>query len=176
MADELTQWAQYHATLFGLDTERDAEMLLAWVDVFREAGYDAGELREASQWLAAHDAPRYRSDPLAAIQAHVRQRRERQLTRRDQAPDDRGACTLCGGSGRVIVPDPRAELNVSAEIGRGEPPRVFDAAPGCRFRWRCPLAIDECSHVTPALEELRPHQQVACHVARSGAEVKAFTS
>jgi peptide/nickel transport system ATP-binding protein len=74
------------------------------------------------------------------------------------------------------VPDPRAELNVSAETGRGEPPRVLDPAPGCRFRWRCPLAIDECSQVTPALEELRPRQQVACHVARSGAEVKAFTS
>jgi peptide/nickel transport system ATP-binding protein len=74
------------------------------------------------------------------------------------------------------VPDPRAELNVSAETGRGEPPRVFDPSPGCRFRWRCPLAIDECSQVTPPLEELRPRQQVACHVARSGADVKAFTS
>jgi peptide/nickel transport system ATP-binding protein len=74
------------------------------------------------------------------------------------------------------VPDPRAELNVSAETGRGEPPRVFDPSPGCRFRWRCPLAIDECGRVTPELAELRPGQQVACHVARSGAEVKAFTS
>jgi peptide/nickel transport system ATP-binding protein len=74
------------------------------------------------------------------------------------------------------VPDPRAELNVSAETGRGEPPRVFDPAPGCRFRWRCPLAVDECGRVTPPLEELRPGQQVACHVASSGAEVKAFTT
>jgi peptide/nickel transport system ATP-binding protein len=74
------------------------------------------------------------------------------------------------------VPDPRAELNVGAATDRGEPPRVFDPSPGCRFRWRCPLAIDECARVTPELEELRPRQQVACHVARSGAEVKAFTS
>lgn len=47
---------------------------------------------------------------------------------------------------------------------------------GCRFRWRCPLAVDECSLRTPPLEELRPAQHVACHVARSGAEVRAFTA
>jgi peptide/nickel transport system ATP-binding protein len=74
------------------------------------------------------------------------------------------------------VPDPRAELNVGAETDQGEPPRVFDPSPGCRFRWRCPLAIDECARVTPELKELRPAQQVACHVAASGAEVRAFTS
>ena len=38
------------------------------------------------------------------------------------------------------VPDPRAPLDVTAEAGRGEPPRVIDPSPGCRFRWRCPLA------------------------------------
>jgi peptide/nickel transport system ATP-binding protein len=72
------------------------------------------------------------------------------------------------------VPDPRAPLNIGAETDRGEPPRVIDPAPGCRFRWRCPLAIDECAHVTPELSELAPDHDVACHVARSGAEVKAF--
>jgi peptide/nickel transport system ATP-binding protein len=72
------------------------------------------------------------------------------------------------------VPDPRAPLNVSAEAGRGEPPRVIDPTPGCRFRWRCPLAIDECHQVTPELSELGPDHEAACHVARSGAEVKAF--
>jgi peptide/nickel transport system ATP-binding protein len=72
------------------------------------------------------------------------------------------------------VPDPRAPLTIGAETDRGEPPRVIDPAPGCRFRWRCPLAIDECSQVTPELSELAPDHDVACHVARSGAEVKAF--
>ncbi len=76
------------------------------------------------------------------------------------------------------VPDPRAELNVGATTDRGEPPRVLDPAPGCRFRWRCPLATDECARVTPPLEELRPGQHAACHVAAaaaaSGAEVRAF--
>jgi oligopeptide/dipeptide ABC transporter ATP-binding protein len=72
------------------------------------------------------------------------------------------------------VPDPRAPLNIAAETDRGEPPKVIDPVPGCRFRWRCPLAIDECAHVTPELSELAPDHDVACHVARSGAEVKAF--
>jgi peptide/nickel transport system ATP-binding protein len=72
------------------------------------------------------------------------------------------------------VPDPRAPLKITAQTDRGEPPRVIDPVPGCRFRWRCPLAIDECHQVTPELSELAPDHEVACHVARSGAEVRAF--
>jgi peptide/nickel transport system ATP-binding protein len=72
------------------------------------------------------------------------------------------------------VPDPRAELNVTAATDRGEPPRVIDPPPGCRFRFRCPLAMETCYTATPKLEELAPRHDVACHVAQSGAEVKAF--
>jgi peptide/nickel transport system ATP-binding protein len=72
------------------------------------------------------------------------------------------------------VPDPRAPLSIGAETDRGEPPRVINPVPGCRFRWRCPLAIDECQTVTPELSELGPDHEAACHVARSGAEVRAF--
>jgi peptide/nickel transport system ATP-binding protein len=72
------------------------------------------------------------------------------------------------------VPDPKAPL---AEVtDRGEPPRVVDPSPGCRFRWRCPLAMDTCQTVTPVLADLVPGHQVACHVAQPGAEVKAFAS
>src|SRR5215472_3369052 len=75
------------------------------------------------------------------------------------------------------VPDPRAPLSVAAETDRGEPPRVIDPVPGCRFRWRCPLAIDTCAQVTPELAELRPTHSAACHVAQnSPEEVQAFTA
>ena len=47
------------------------------------------------------------------------------------------------------VPDPRAPLSVDPAADRGEPPRVVDPAPGCRFRWRCPLAVDTCAQITP---------------------------
>jgi oligopeptide/dipeptide ABC transporter ATP-binding protein len=73
------------------------------------------------------------------------------------------------------VPDPRTEPNVTAETDRGEPPRVIDPTPGCRFRWRCPLAIDICATTTPELMQLTPDHDAACHVAQSGAEVKAFS-
>ncbi len=54
------------------------------------------------------------------------------------------------------VPDPKAELTIGADTDRGEPPRVINPTPGCRFRWRCPLAIDICHSVTPSLAELVP--------------------
>jgi oligopeptide/dipeptide ABC transporter ATP-binding protein len=72
------------------------------------------------------------------------------------------------------VPDPRAPLTVGAATDRGEPPKVIDPAPGCRFRWRCPLAIDECHTVTPPLRELLPGHSAACHVARPDAATEAF--
>jgi peptide/nickel transport system ATP-binding protein len=65
------------------------------------------------------------------------------------------------------VPDPRAPLNVTAETDRGEPPKVVNPTPGCRFRWRCPLAIDECAEITPEPRELAPRHSAACHVATS---------
>jgi peptide/nickel transport system ATP-binding protein len=74
------------------------------------------------------------------------------------------------------VPDPRAPLSVAAETDRGDPPKVIDPAPGCRFRWRCPLAIDTCAQITPELAELSPGHDAACHVAQTTAEeVKAFS-
>ncbi|HEX6449498.1 MAG TPA: ABC transporter ATP-binding protein [Trebonia sp.] len=93
------------------------------------------------------------------------------------------------------VPDPKAppppEEAIEAASGeRGEPPKVIDPAPGCRFRPRCPVAINKCEIVTPELRELRDGsalagngadttapaaRQAACHVAASGAEVRAFS-
>ncbi len=72
------------------------------------------------------------------------------------------------------VPDPRAPLGVDAETDRGEPPKVINPTPGCRFRWRCPVAIEMCETITPALLSIADGHEAACHVAQSGAEVKAF--
>ena len=63
------------------------------------------------------------------------------------------------------VPDPRAELGLADARDVGEPPKVVNPTPGCRFRPRCPLAIAECETVTPALRELADGRRVACHVA-----------
>lgn len=65
------------------------------------------------------------------------------------------------------VPDPRAPLTVAADSDTGEPPRVIDPSPGCRFRWRCPLAVDTCAQVTPQPRLLAPEHLAACHVAEA---------
>jgi peptide/nickel transport system ATP-binding protein len=77
------------------------------------------------------------------------------------------------------VPDPKAPppslAALAAATGeRGEPPKVIDPKPGCRFRPRCPVAIDVCESVTPELKPIGV-AAAACHVAQSGAEVKAFS-
>jgi peptide/nickel transport system ATP-binding protein len=63
------------------------------------------------------------------------------------------------------VPDPRRPLDEPATADAGEPPRVVDPLPGCRFQPRCPYAIEECKTVTPQLGEVAPSQLAACHVA-----------
>ncbi len=66
----------------------------------------------------------------------------------------------------VADPLEKAE-SISADTG--EPPRVIDPSEGCRFRWRCPYAIDKCAEVTPRPMPIGP-SRVACHVAVAEAE------
>jgi peptide/nickel transport system ATP-binding protein len=61
------------------------------------------------------------------------------------------------------VADPRERVeHITADTG--EPPRVINPTEGCRFRWRCPLAIEKCAKVTPLLTPIAS-TEVACHVA-----------
>jgi peptide/nickel transport system ATP-binding protein len=96
------------------------------------------------------------------------------------------------------VPDPKApppslEALAAAAGEHGEPPKVINPSPGCRFQPRCPVSVAECATRTPTLLPLGlPSEQqqtrnrdgssdservieVACHVAQSGAEVVAFS-
>jgi peptide/nickel transport system ATP-binding protein len=70
------------------------------------------------------------------------------------------------------VPDPRAPITITA-ADTGEPPRVVDPGEGCRFRWRCPLAMDRCATETPALAEASPGHAAACHVTVPAATAQA---
>jgi oligopeptide/dipeptide ABC transporter ATP-binding protein len=63
------------------------------------------------------------------------------------------------------VPDPRSPFDDSVTVDAGEPPKVVDPKPGCRFQPRCPYAIEECKTVTPQLGEVAESQLAACHVA-----------
>jgi peptide/nickel transport system ATP-binding protein len=66
------------------------------------------------------------------------------------------------------VADPREKLQ-SISADSGEPPRVINPTEGCRFRWRCPYAIEKCAQVTPRPEPLGS-RLVACHVALADPE------
>lgn len=65
----------------------------------------------------------------------------------------------------AAVPDPRTSRAETLPIDAGEPPRVVDPSEGCRFRWRCPLAVERCGQVTPRLCLVRPAHMAACHLA-----------
>ncbi|HET7516304.1 MAG TPA: oligopeptide/dipeptide ABC transporter ATP-binding protein, partial [Actinomycetes bacterium] len=43
----------------------------------------------------------------------------------------------------------------------GSPPSLLDPPPGCRFRDRCPLAVDKCAEQPPFVE-VAPEHFVAC--------------
>jgi len=61
------------------------------------------------------------------------------------------------------------EIDMAARRTRlvlpGEPPDAASPPPGCVFHPRCPLAIERCATEVPALREVRPGRQAACHRA-----------
>jgi len=60
----------------------------------------------------------------------------------------------------IPIPDPKQKRN--RIILQGDVPTPINPPSGCRFRTRCPLAIDECAHIDPELREISPGHQVAC--------------
>ncbi|MGP0048584.1 MAG: oligopeptide/dipeptide ABC transporter ATP-binding protein [Solirubrobacteraceae bacterium] len=82
------------------------------------------------------------------------------------------------GPTETVLSDPKhpyTQLLLSAVAGvqgkvetisadTGEPPRVINPSEGCRFRSRCPYAIEKCAQVTPRPKPIGS-TLVACHVA-----------
>ena len=64
------------------------------------------------------------------------------------------------------VPDPRVQLGLTDE-DIGEPPKVINPDAGCRFRWRCPYAQEQCAGATPPLGPLSVGHLAACFVSTS---------
>jgi oligopeptide/dipeptide ABC transporter ATP-binding protein len=66
---------------------------------------------------------------------------------------------------RSAVPEIDPAARRSRLVLPGEPPDAASPPPGCVFHPRCPLATDRCASEVPALREVRPGRQVACHRA-----------
>jgi len=60
----------------------------------------------------------------------------------------------------IPVPDPKAKRD--RIILKGDVPNARNPPSGCRFRTRCPIAIDECARIDPELREVSPGHAVAC--------------
>ncbi|HEY5304270.1 MAG TPA: ABC transporter ATP-binding protein [Acidimicrobiales bacterium] len=64
----------------------------------------------------------------------------------------------------ATAPDPRLPLAHDTDVqDLGEPPKVINPGPGCRFAPRCPLAMDQCRLSTPTMVHLSPTQRAACY-------------
>jgi oligopeptide/dipeptide ABC transporter ATP-binding protein len=60
----------------------------------------------------------------------------------------------------IPIPDPRHKRE--RIVLEGDVPTPINPPSGCRFRTRCPWAIDDCARIDPDLREVSPGHTVAC--------------
>lgn len=63
----------------------------------------------------------------------------------------------------IPVPEPKRKRE--RIILQGDVPTPINPPSGCRFRTRCPFAVEECSRETPQLRQVKPNHFVACILA-----------
>ena len=64
----------------------------------------------------------------------------------------------------IPISDPKVERTRERIMIEGDIPSPINPPSGCRFRTRCPLAMDVCSEVEPTSREYKKDHWVACHL------------
>ncbi|MBU9673554.1 ABC transporter ATP-binding protein [Planococcus sp. CP5-4] len=62
------------------------------------------------------------------------------------------------------IPEPNPAKRKERIVLKGDVPSPQNPPAGCPFHTRCPVAMEICSQEKPALAEVRPGHQVACHL------------
>ncbi len=62
----------------------------------------------------------------------------------------------------VPIPDPDIERARERVILKGDLPSPADPPSGCRFRTRCPIAIEDCARIEPPARQVGPDHHAAC--------------
>lgn len=62
------------------------------------------------------------------------------------------------------IPEPNPAKRKERIVLKGDVPSPQNPPTGCPFHTRCPVAMEVCSQEKPALAEVRPGHQVACHL------------
>lgn len=64
----------------------------------------------------------------------------------------------------IPIPDPKIERIRERIILKGDVPNPMDPPSGCRFRTRCPSAMQICTESVPKWQEITSNHFVACHL------------
>ncbi|WP_216641214.1 ABC transporter ATP-binding protein [Oceaniglobus roseus] len=65
-------------------------------------------------------------------------------------------------------PDPEVEATREVPVLKGDIPSPAFPPPGCRFHTRCPIAMEVCARVDPAMTDFGGGHMAACHAVHPG--------